>query len=111
VAEARSRLQQQQWALARLSPQAQIDNHRQRVDVLLTSAARTLRHHLDLQRQRVENLQAQLATLNPRATLNRGFAIVQKGEIVVTETGQVKAGDEIVVKVKDGQFGASVSQA
>ncbi len=110
VASARSRLKNSEWALARLSPQAQLDNFRQQVDTLLGRADRTVQHFLSLQRERLKTLAAQLATLNPTATLTRGYAIVQKGQTVVSETGQVELGDEIVVQVSDGQFGATVSE-
>lgn len=110
VAAARSRLKNSEWALARLSPQAQLDNSRQQVDTLLGRANRTWHHFLSLQRERLKTVAAQLATLDPTATLTRGYAIVQKGQTVVSQTGQVELGDEIVVQVSDGQFGARVSE-
>lgn len=107
---ARRRVQNMAWALARLSPQAQLDNARQQVDGLVGRTERTLQHLLSLQRERLNSLTAQLATLNPPATLTRGYAIVQKGPMVVGQTGQVAPGDEILVQVSDGQFGATVSE-
>lgn len=108
ITTARADLRNQQWALDRYSPQSQIDNARQRVDTLAERLAQTTGHHLSLQRERVNTLTARLATLNPQATLDRGYAIVQKGETAITRRGQVSAGDEITVKVSDGQFGARV---
>ncbi len=108
VATARTNLKSQQWALERLSPQAYINNNRQRVDTLLNRANRTLAHSLSLHRERVKTLAAQLETLNPYATLERGYAIVQKGAEVVTETGQVSEGDNLTIQVSDGEFEATV---
>ncbi len=110
VTTTRTRLQARQWALERLSPQAQINNDRQRIDGLLNRAGRALQHQLSLHQERVNTLAAQLETLNPQATLTRGYAIVQKGQTVVTQTGQVRPGDDISIQVSDGQFEATVSE-
>ena len=111
VAEARSTLQQEQWSLDRFSPRSLVDSYRQRVDILVNDAGRTLRHQLLLQRQRVESLTAHLAALNPRATLNRGYAIVQKGQHIVTRTAQVEPGDALVIQVVDGEFETTVNSS
>ena len=110
VAAARANLQRWQWALERVSPQAALNNYRQRLDILVSNASRTLQHTLSLRQEQVKTLTARLATLNPQATLARGYAIVQKGSIVVTQTGQVNPGDNITVKVSDGEFEAAVGE-
>jgi exodeoxyribonuclease VII large subunit len=107
--EARAKLQQLEWVLVRLSPQANINNYRQNVDTLSDRATRTLGHQLILQRQRVETLLSQLKTLNPDSTLTRGYAIVQKGQYVISQPEQVTSGDEITIKVSGGNFGATVN--
>ena len=76
-----------------------------------TTQARTIEHSLVLQRQRVQSLSSQLAALDPQATLGRGYAMVQKGQRIVTQTGQVEQGDDIVVQVSDGEFGATVNES
>lgn len=108
VATVRAEVRQQQWALERVSPQASLNNYRQRLDTLVSQAGRTLRHYLSLQQVGVKTLAARLETLNPQATLARGYAIVQKGQTVITHTSQVSPGDGIVVKVSDGEFEADV---
>lgn len=108
VTGARVSLQSQQWALERQSPEVQLNNYRQRIDVLVSRASHTLQHHLSLQKERVNTLTAQLTALNPQATLNRGYAIVQQGQTVITQTAQVNQGDEISVQVSDGRFEATV---
>jgi exodeoxyribonuclease VII large subunit len=49
-----------------------------------------------------------LRALDPFATLERGYAIVQRGPIVVSSVSAVKSGDAIDVRVGDGSFGAHV---
>lgn len=108
IGTARAGLQRQEWALARLSPQGQINNQRQRLDSLIDRLDQTLRHRLALQQERLGTLAARLQTLNPQATLARGYAIVQKGNEAITRTAQVSPGDDLVVKLSDGEFGATV---
>ncbi len=110
VSTARIDLQNQQWALEQLAPQVQINNDRQNIDALVGRTQQALQHHFLLQRERVKTLAAQLETLNPEATLTRGYAIVQKGPNVVTQTGQVSEGDDLTVKVSDGELEATVNK-
>jgi exodeoxyribonuclease VII large subunit len=101
-------LDEQQRALQRLSPQTRIDAHRQQVDDLTRRADRALRHTLALRRSGLAGLGARLAALSPLATLERGYAVVRRADSgqVVRSMGQVDAGDTLVVRVSDGEFGA-----
>ncbi|MBK8559696.1 MAG: exodeoxyribonuclease VII large subunit [Dehalococcoidia bacterium] len=60
-----------------------------------------------------ENVAARIDSLNPMATLARGFAIVQKElsgkKPVVNSARKVKPGDRLSVSVADGAFWAEVS--
>ncbi len=49
-----------------------------------------------------------LRALSPRSTLERGYAIVRRGEELVRSADAVSAGDEVTVEVADGSFGARV---
>ncbi len=109
VSDLRGQLRQQQWALERLSPQAALNNYRQNLDTFVDRCGRAMRHSLELRRERVNTLSAQLAAFNPQATLSRGYAIVQKNGRVVRQTDQVKAGDDLTVQVTDGEIGVSVT--
>jgi exodeoxyribonuclease VII large subunit len=110
ITAARNELQHQQWTLTRLSPESQLNNYRQRLDTLLSRATQTVRHQLTLQRQQVISLASQLATLNPEATLKRGYAVVHRGQQVITAAEQVEPGDEVTVQVSQGEFDATVSR-
>ena len=67
-----------------------------------------MEYFLLLRQERVNALSAQLETLNPQATLSRGYAIVRKDQTVITQTGQVSQGDDLLIQVSDGEFGATV---
>ena len=109
LTNARAELQHKRWVLERLSPQTTLNNNRQRIDTLINRAGQSLQHCLSLRRAEVNALAARLATLNPEATLARGYAIVRKGRAVVSRTGQVRPGDDLLIQVSDGEFGAMVS--
>lgn len=49
-----------------------------------------------------------LRALDPFATLDRGYAIVQHGAAVVSSIGQARPGDALDVRVRDGSFGVRV---
>ena len=46
--------------------------------------------------------------LSPLAVLERGYAIVHRGDDVVRSAAEVAAGDSIDVRVAEGSFGATV---
>ena len=64
---------------------------------------------LERKTARLATAHARLGALSPTATLDRGYAIVRRGEEVVRAADQVDAGDEVSVRVADGTFGAVVS--
>jgi len=63
---------------------------------------------LERRTARLETLHAKLGALSPFATLERGYAIVHRGDDVVRSAQQVSAGDAIDVRVAEGTFGATV---
>jgi exodeoxyribonuclease VII large subunit len=63
---------------------------------------------LERKTARLDTAHARLGALSPAATLERGYAVVRRGEDVVRSTEQVRTGDELSVRVADGAFGAVV---
>ncbi len=63
---------------------------------------------VERKRGRLEQAAGRLRALSPRATLERGYAIVRKEGAVVRSAAAVSAGEPIVVEVADGSFGARV---
>ena len=92
--------------LAHQSPAARLGRDRQALDDLLRRAGTRLGHAIELRRARLVGAQAQLAALNPRATLGRGYAIVRRAADgrIVAEPGQVQPGDRLVVTVRGGDI-------
>ena len=112
VADQRWRLVEQHNRLQRFSPLNQIRSNRQRVDELAHRSGVAVDHSLRLQRALLNGLYPRLAGLSPLSILNRGYAMVsfRDGGEVVNSIHQVTSGDELQVQVKDGEFGASVTE-
>jgi exodeoxyribonuclease VII large subunit len=78
---------------------------------LLAAMGATLDRQVTSARHRTDRASAQLGALDPRATLHRGFAIVQGAQSrkVVSSIRRVKPGDRLSVAVSDGAFWSEVS--
>jgi exodeoxyribonuclease VII large subunit len=111
LASRRQQLDHSQRMLARLSPRAQIANRRQQVDDLSLAMQQQIRHRLALRRAELDGLIARLANLDPRAVLQRGYAIVylQASAQVVTSAQAVATGDSLRIVVADGEFSSVVT--
>ena len=59
------------------------------------------RHQLSLQSRSLD-------TLSPLKTLARGFATVSKGDRLVTSVKQLSAGDDISIRLADGESDAKI---
>ena len=75
---------------------------------LTRDATRHLTRRLQTERANIAGATRQLNTLNPLATLDRGYAIVRKQDKVVTEAAQVTSDDLVEIRVRDGEFTARV---
>ena len=110
IAEWRGAVEAQERVLRRLSPQAKIVTHRQRIDELTRAASTSLAHQLALERERLRGHLLRLQSLSPFATLDRGYSITRQlrtGEIVKS-VAQVADGDRIETQVSDGKFEGTV---
>jgi exodeoxyribonuclease VII large subunit len=63
---------------------------------------------VERKRARLEHAAGRLRALSPRATLQRGYAIVRSGNEIVRSKEAVALGEHIDVEVADGRFGARV---
>jgi exodeoxyribonuclease VII large subunit len=104
----------QRWELSSLqnrlqlrSPQARLRTDRQRLDDLARRAEMGVLHSLQLRHAHLAGLDQRLGSLSPLAVLGRGFAVVSHFDgQVVHSVRQVQPGDELKVRVSDGQFTA-----
>ena len=107
ISELRERLERSRDALHRGAHRAR-ERHAQRLAAAHERLRRAPLLALERRRARLDTLHARLGALSPVATLERGYAIVHRGDDVVRSPAQVDAGDAIDVRVADGTFGATV---
>ena len=109
IAGMRALLRDGVHAIERRAPD--INRERQAVDDLTRRAQNVAEQ---CHREHVQNVSRcvwRLKSLDPFATLERGYAIVQRGRAVVSSVDAAKQGDALDVRVADGTFGVRVGGA
>ncbi|MBI5142150.1 MAG: exodeoxyribonuclease VII large subunit [Nitrospirae bacterium] len=91
-------------------PVRYIRERAQRVDEMTARMEAVTRNRLALTRKGFENLAGRLSALNPLAVLNRGYAIVSRlpDRKPVTSASQVKQGDRLDIRLRQGNISAEV---
>jgi exodeoxyribonuclease VII large subunit len=94
-----------------LSPMRRVLNESQRLDEVQRRLIGTGQQWLSLRKARVESMQRRLYTLDPMAVLQRGYAVVQRKRdgLTVGRKSLVQPGDDLRVRVSDGDFDAQVT--
>ena len=100
VVRVRARLHRGAYAVA--------ERHARRLEASRERLRRAPMLAVERRRARLATMRAQLDALSPRATLDRGYAIVRKGDAVVRAAAEVSTGDAVSVLVAEGSFGARV---
>jgi exodeoxyribonuclease VII large subunit len=96
--------------LALRSPLGRIQTDRQRLDEYFRRIERLTSHELALRAAHLDGLDRRLKVLNPMATLQRGFAVVSLPDgTPVSNVHQVRQGDDLNVRVLDGEFNVRVT--
>jgi exodeoxyribonuclease VII large subunit len=85
-----------------------LERHRDRLDRTRERLRRAPALLCERRRARLEQAAAQLRALSPRATLERGYAIVRSGDDLIRSAVQVGPGRHLAVELADGSFGATV---
>jgi exodeoxyribonuclease VII large subunit len=83
-----------------------LERERQRLSHARVKLDRAPALMLERKRSSLEHARGRLGALSPRATLERGYAIVRSGDGVVTSPPA--AGSHVDVEVAEGTFGATV---
>jgi exodeoxyribonuclease VII large subunit len=108
----RDRVGVEQFSLRLRRSVPDVTQEGERLAVLLRGAHSAMAQALSARRERLKGCDIQLRSLEPRGTLARGYALVQRradGQ-VVRSVGQVKGRDRLDVQVADGRFPAEVSR-
>ncbi|RKN23657.1 exodeoxyribonuclease VII large subunit [Micromonospora musae] len=90
-------------------PQVMIDQRSTELTLLRQRSGRCLRHRLTAADDELRHTLARLRALSPAATLDRGYAIVQRADgHVVRAASEVGKGDPLRVRLADGELAATV---
>ncbi len=91
-------------------PYLMIDQRAADVAALRGRGVRCLAHRLDAATEALAHTTARLRALSPAATLQRGYAIVQRADgHVVRAATEVEAGDQVRVRLAEGELAAKVT--
>jgi exodeoxyribonuclease VII large subunit len=102
-----ARLERSRAGLAR-GARGMLDRRRRRLAHAHDRLRRAPALAVERKRARLEHAAGRLRALSPRATLDRGYAIVRAEEEIVRSASAVSAGDPLEIEVADGRFGARV---
>ena len=92
-------------------PQRLLHGRADDVEQLRTRARRTLVHRLEGAERDLEHARARVAALSPAATLQRGYAVVQRADgSLVREPGEVADDERLSVRVAGGRLPVRVAR-
>jgi exodeoxyribonuclease VII large subunit len=109
LAELTARLERSRTALAR-GTRGALDRERHRLDLARDHLRRAPLLVLERRRAALEQSAGRLRALSPRATLERGYAIVRATGEIVRSSSQVAPGNRVDVELGTGGFGANVEE-
>ncbi|MET8635396.1 exodeoxyribonuclease VII large subunit [Streptomyces sp. NPDC004096] len=86
-------------------PHRMVDERAEQVTSLADRSRRTLRHLLDRAESELTHTHARVVALSPAATLQRGYAVLQRADgHVVRAPEEVSAGEALRARVAEGDF-------
>ncbi|MFH8560789.1 exodeoxyribonuclease VII large subunit [Streptomyces sp. NPDC017988] len=86
-------------------PHRMVEDREEQVAALMDRARRTVGHLLDRAASELTHTHARVVALSPAATLQRGYAVLQKADgAVVRAPGDASAGEELRARVAEGEF-------
>ncbi|MEU9034394.1 exodeoxyribonuclease VII large subunit [Streptomyces sp. NPDC048352] len=92
-------------------PQRMVETREAELEALLARSRRTLGHLLDRAESELEHTRARVVALSPAATLERGYAVLQRADgHVVRAPGEVAAGEVLRARVAEGEFAVAVAR-
>lgn len=92
-------------------PTVLVDQRENEIDALRERARRTLGHRLDGATAELGQVRARVRALSPQATLDRGYAVVQRDDgAVLRDATDASAGDTLRVRLASGELPVVVTE-
>ncbi|MBE6815565.1 MAG: exodeoxyribonuclease VII large subunit [Ruminococcaceae bacterium] len=104
----KERLENFEKQITILSPSNKIINSRQELSNLYEKVVNSITSKLNDEKTKISLLSSKLNALSPLEVLSRGYSISYKNEMPIKSVGDVKTGDNIKIRVTDGEFFAEV---
>lgn len=101
------------WASTSMQqPLRMVDERAAEVDALIGRSRRVLGHLLDRADSELAHTRARVVALSPAATLERGYAVLQRpdGHVVRSPADAGAPGDELRARVSEGEFTVRVAE-
>ncbi len=104
----KERLENFEKQITILSPSNKIINSRQELSNLYEKVVNSITSKLNDEKMKISLLSSKLNALSPLEVLSRGYSISYNNGLLVKSVNDVKNGDNIKVRVTDGEFFAEV---
>lgn len=108
IKTAQLRLENQQRRMSASSPKLKAEQLEKQLSAKSEKLTRFMNIYISNKENKLIAAKGKLDGLNPLNVLNRGYAIAEKNEKIITSSKQLKNGDDFTVVLSDGKINAKV---
>lgn len=108
IKTAQLRLENQQRRMSASSPKLKAEQLEKQLSAKSEKLTRFMNVYISDKENKLVAAKGRLDGLNPLNVLNRGYAIAEKDEKIITSSKQLKDGDDFTVILSDGKINAKV---
>ena len=108
IKTAQLRLENQQRRMSASSPKLKAEQLEKQLSAKSEKLTRFMNIYISDKENKLIAAKGKLDGLNPLNVLNRGYAIAEKDEKIITSSNQLKNGDDFTVILSDGKINAKV---
>lgn len=108
IKTAQLRLENQQRRMSASSPKLKAEQLEKQLSAKSEKLTRLMNIYISNKENKLIAAKGKLDGLNPLNVLNRGYAIAEKDEKIITSSKQLKNGDDFTVILSDGKINAKV---
>lgn len=108
IKTAQLRLENQQRRMSASSPKLKAEQLEKQLSAKSEKLTRFMNMYISNKENKLIAAKGKLDGLNPLNVLNRGYAIAEKDEKIITSSKQLKDGDDFTVILSDGKINAKV---
>lgn len=108
IKTAQLRLENQQRRMSASSPKLKAEQLEKQLSAKSEKLTRFMNIYISNKENKLIAAKGKLDGLNPLNVLNRGYAIAEKDEKIITSSKQLKNGDDFTVILSDGKINAKV---